>query len=84
MTYNEALEYIHSVCWMGSRPGLERITELCGLLGNPEDSLKFIRSLEPHRFQTLFYCNAVVSKRIFYLNLYVFGVCRYGKKRIHT
>ena len=42
MTYNEALEYIHSVCWMGSRPGLERITELCGLLGNPEDSLKFI------------------------------------------
>ena len=42
MTYEEALEYIHSVTWRGSRPGLERITELCGLLGNPEDSLKFI------------------------------------------
>lgn len=42
MTYNEALEYIHSVCWKGSRPGLERITELCARLGNPQNDLKFI------------------------------------------
>ena len=42
MTYNEALEYIHSVCWKGSRPGLERITELCRRLGNPQNDLKFI------------------------------------------
>ena len=42
MTYSEALEYIHSVTWKGSRPGLERISELCGLLGNPERELKFI------------------------------------------
>ncbi|MBE6541975.1 MAG: bifunctional folylpolyglutamate synthase/dihydrofolate synthase, partial [Ruminococcaceae bacterium] len=42
MTYSEALEYIHSVSWKGSRPGLERISELCTLLGHPEDSLKFI------------------------------------------
>lgn len=42
MTYESALEYIHSVTWKGSRPGLSRITELCGKLGNPEDSLKFI------------------------------------------
>ncbi len=42
MTYDEALEYIHSVCWKGSRPGLSRITELTGLLGNPQDSLRFI------------------------------------------
>lgn len=42
MTYSEALDYIHSVCWKGSRPGLERISELCALLGHPEDSLKFI------------------------------------------
>ena len=34
MTYEEALEYIHSVCWKGSRPGLERITELCRRLGD--------------------------------------------------
>ncbi len=42
MTENEAIEYIHSVCWMGSRPGLERIGELCRLMGDPQDSLCFI------------------------------------------
>ncbi len=42
MSYEQALEYIHSVCWKGSRPGLERITELCRRLGNPQDELKFI------------------------------------------
>ncbi len=42
MTYKEALEYIHSVSWQGSRPGLERITELCSLLGNPQNRLRFI------------------------------------------
>lgn len=42
MTYTEALEYIHSICWLGSRPGLERITVLCDKLGNIQDKLKFI------------------------------------------
>lgn len=42
MTYNEALEYIHSVVWLGSRPGLERITELCNLIGDPQKKLKFV------------------------------------------
>ncbi len=42
LTYQQALDYIHSVSWKGSRPGLERITELCHKLGDPQDSLKFI------------------------------------------
>ena len=42
MTYEEALAYIHSVDWKGSRPGLERIAELTERLGHPEDSLRFI------------------------------------------
>ncbi|MBE6651180.1 MAG: bifunctional folylpolyglutamate synthase/dihydrofolate synthase [Ruminococcaceae bacterium] len=42
MTYNEALNYIHSVTWKGSRPGLERTKELLSLMGNPEKKLKFI------------------------------------------
>ncbi len=42
MTYNEALEYIHSVEWLGSRPGLSRTEELLALLGNPEKDVKFI------------------------------------------
>ena len=42
MTYEQALEYIHSVSWKGSRPGLERITALMNKLGNVQNSLKFI------------------------------------------
>ena len=42
MTYQEALEYIHSVVWKGSRPGLSRITELLQKLGNPQKKLRFI------------------------------------------
>lgn len=42
MTYSEALAYIHSVSWKGSRPGLSRISELCRRLGNPQRGLRFI------------------------------------------
>lgn len=42
MTYDEALQYIHSVTWLGSRPGLERTKELMRRLGDPQKSLKFI------------------------------------------
>ena len=42
MNYKETLEYIHSVSWKGSRPGLERITELCKKMGDPQNSLKFV------------------------------------------
>ena len=42
MTYEEALTYIHSVNWQGSKLGLERTRELLAKLGNPEKKLKFI------------------------------------------
>lgn len=42
MTGKEAVEYIHSVSWLGSRPGLDRIIKLCSLMGNPEKEQKFI------------------------------------------
>lgn len=42
MTYEEALDYIHSVCWKGSRPGLSRITELMHRLEDPQRDMKFI------------------------------------------
>ena len=42
MTYQDALDYIHSTCWKGSRPGLSRTIELADRLGRPQDSLKFI------------------------------------------
>ncbi len=42
MTYEEALAFIHSTEWQGSRPGLNRITELMEKLGNPEKTLNFV------------------------------------------
>lgn len=42
MNYVEAIEYIHSINWTFCNPGLERISELCSALGNPEKELKFI------------------------------------------
>lgn len=42
MNYKESLEYISGVEWFGSKPGLERIGELLGLIGNPQNELKFV------------------------------------------
>ena len=42
MNYSETLEYIHSTCWKGSRPGLERITKLLSMIGNPEKGLRCV------------------------------------------
>ena len=42
MTAEQAIEYIHSVCWKGSVPGLGRTQELLAKLGNPEKKLKFV------------------------------------------
>lgn len=42
MNYEEALAYIHSINWRGSRPGLSRIRELLSALGNPEKQLSCI------------------------------------------
>lgn len=42
MTVDEAIEYIHSVCWKGSIPGLGRTQALLAKMGNPEKKLKFV------------------------------------------
>ena len=42
MDYSQSLEYIHSISWTFCKPGLERISKLCELLGHPERDLKFI------------------------------------------
>lgn len=42
MTGKEAIEYIHSRLTFGSVLGLERISALCELLGNPQNNMRFI------------------------------------------
>ena len=41
-TAEQAIEYIHSVCWKGSIPGLGRTQNLLELMGNPHDKLKYV------------------------------------------
>ena len=42
MNYTECLNYIHSLMRFGSRPGLERISELLHRLGDPQEKLNVI------------------------------------------
>ena len=42
MNVSEAITYIESVSWKGSRPGLERVRELLDRLGCPEKQLKYV------------------------------------------
>lgn len=42
MNITEAMEFIHRTSWKGSRLGLERITELMHLLGDPQDELRCV------------------------------------------
>ena len=42
MKLDEALNYIHSVSWRGTIPGLERELELLDRIGNPHRGMKYI------------------------------------------
>jgi len=42
MNYAEALKYIEKIEYFGSKPGLERISELMKVLGDPQEQLKVI------------------------------------------
>ena len=42
MNAEQAIAYIHSVCWKGSIPGLGRTQELLEKMENPEKKLKFV------------------------------------------
>ena len=42
MTYEQAIEKIHSLLTFGSRPGLDRMRIFLEKLGNPQDKLKYI------------------------------------------
>ena len=48
MTGAEAIDYIHSYHWLGSKPGLSRTQALLARLGNPERELKFIHIVGPN------------------------------------
>lgn len=42
MDYREALHYIEGVSWLGSKPGLERVSALLARVGDPQDALRVV------------------------------------------
>jgi len=66
MGIKETLEYIHSVKWQGSKPGLERTRELLSRLGNPERSLKFVHIAGTNGKGSTAACIASVLKKAGY------------------
>lgn len=42
MNYEEALQYIHSNSWIGTKLGLHRVKYLLGEIKNPQNDLKFV------------------------------------------
>ena len=42
MNIDEALYFIHEICWKGSIPGLSRISALLEKMGNPERKTKYV------------------------------------------
>lgn len=42
MNYTQSVEYIHSLLTFGIQPGLERISKLLDLLGNPQEKIKTV------------------------------------------
>ena len=62
----ETLEYISSVKWRGSKPGLERTRALLSALGNPEQSLKFVHIAGTNGKGTTAACIAAVLQRAGY------------------
>ena len=42
MTYEQALSVIHEIPWKSKKPGLDRITELMHLMGDPQGKLRYV------------------------------------------
>ncbi len=71
MNYNEALEYIHSVEWLGSKPGLSRTETLLKKLGNPEKDMRFIHVAGTNgKGSTCSMCDSVLRAAGYKVGLY--------------
>ncbi len=72
MNCKEAIEYIHSVSWNKSRPGLSRTKELLRLMGNPEKELKFVHIVGTNgKGSTAKMLSSVLSEAGYKVGLYV-------------
>jgi dihydrofolate synthase/folylpolyglutamate synthase len=67
MSIESALEYIHSVKWQGSKPGLGRTRALLEALGNPQKGLKFVHVAGTNGKGSVCACMAAVLTRAGYV-----------------
>ena len=71
MNYQQALAYIHSLLQFGSKPGLDRVSRLVSLAGNPEKDLKFIHIAGTSgKGSTASYCASILEKSGYKVGLY--------------
>ncbi len=71
MTENEALKYIHSLLRFGSKPGLERIEKVLGVLGNPQENVKIVHVAGTNgKGSTSAYISSVLCKAGYKTGLY--------------
>ena len=68
MNYNEALSYIHSFLKFGSKPGLERVTALLEMVGNPQNNLRiyFLQNYKYHNASN----NQYIADEFLFANLF--------------
>ena len=72
MTYPEALQYIHAVSWKGSRPGLERISELMRRMGDPQSGQHYIHIVGTNgKGSTAAMLSSVLTKAGFRTGLFI-------------
>ena len=85
MRIDEAMEYIHSVEWRGSKPGLERTRGLLKALGSPEKALKFVHIAGTNGKGSTAACIAAVLQKAGYrTGLYVSPYIRCFNERMQV
>ena len=85
MTYEETLAYIHRISWTGSRPGLERITELLNKMGNPQKGLRFIHVAGTNgKGSVCKMTDTILRKAGYHTGLYVSPYIRFFNERMQA
>lgn len=83
MSIEKALEYIHKVNWLGSKPGLSRTYELLEKLGNPHKSLKFVHVAGTNgKGSTCAFISSVLTKAGYKTGLYTSPYINFFNERI--
>ena len=71
MDYAKALDYIHSLSKFGSKPGLDRVSRLVSLAGNPQKDLKFIHIAGTSgKGSTAAFCASILKESGYKVGLY--------------